>query len=70
MHGQDTAPVEQVWNEDYADEEVLAMVVRTGFHATMGNMLKQVTAPVGADFFRDPFVKVHVQVLVPLSVPR
>ena len=37
------------------------MVVRTGFHTTMGNMLKQVTAPVHhADVFKDPFVKVRI----------
>ena len=36
----------QVWNEDNADEEVLAMVVRTGLRTTMGDMLRQVMAPV------------------------
>ena len=59
MPGKDTAAGEQVWNEERAEEEVLAMVVRTGFHTTLGNMLKQVTAPVhGSDVSKDPFVTV------------
>lgn len=32
----------QVWNEEDAEDEVLAMVVRTGLHTTMGGMMRQV----------------------------
>ena len=52
----------QVWNEAKADEEVLAMVVRTGLCTTMGTMLRQVMAPLNTlDLFRDPFVVVSLQ---------
>ena len=32
----------QVWNEEDAEDEVLAMVVRTGLHTSMGGMMRQV----------------------------
>ncbi len=32
----------QVWNEEDAEEEVLAMVVRTGLCTSMGSMMRQV----------------------------
>lgn len=49
----------QVWNEAKSDEEVLAMVVRTGLCTTMGTMLRQVMAPLNTlDLFRDPFITV------------
>ena len=47
-----------MWNEDNADEEVLAMVVRTGLHTTMGEMLRHVFAPVNEITAMDPFCKV------------
>ena len=51
----------QVWNEDQADEEVLAMVVRTGLCTAMGDMLRQVIAPVSeTNSFKDPFVTVSM----------
>ena len=31
----------QVWNEEDAEEEVLAMVVRTGLCTSMGSMMRQ-----------------------------
>jgi len=31
-----------VWNEEDAEEEVLAMVVRTGLCTSMGSMMRQV----------------------------
>ncbi|KAA6428240.1 MAG: hypothetical protein FRX49_01836 [Trebouxia sp. A1-2] len=34
--------VEQVWNEEDAEDEVLAMVVRTGLCTSMGSMMRQV----------------------------
>ena len=49
---------EQVWNEDNADEEVVAMVVRPGLHTTMGEMLRHVFAPVSEMTATDPFFKV------------
>lgn len=69
MPGKDSAAVEQVWNEEHAEEEVLAMVVRTGFHTTLGTMLKQVTAPVhGADVSKDLFVTVSAHGLFRCSI--
>ena len=51
----------QVWNEDQADEEVLAMVVRTGLCTAMGDMLRQVMAPLNETSpFKDPFFTVRV----------
>lgn len=47
--------VTQVWNEKAPEEEVLALVVRTGLHTNMGSMLRQVLTPV---IGTDPFVKV------------
>ncbi|KAL0045371.1 hypothetical protein WJX82_005179 [Trebouxia sp. C0006] len=38
--------VKQVWNEEDSEDEVLAMVVRTGLRSTMGNMLREVTSPL------------------------
>lgn len=35
----------QVWNEDEAKEEVLAMVVRTGLHTSMGAMIAYKSRP-------------------------
>ena len=32
----------QVWNEEDAEDEVLAMVVRTGLCTSMGSMMRQV----------------------------
>lgn len=32
----------QVWNEEDAEDEVLAMIVRTGLHTSMGGMMRQV----------------------------
>ena len=48
----------QIWNEQNADEEVLAMVVRTGAGTTVGYMLQQVLQPDIGFGHRDPFVKV------------
>ena len=51
----------QVWNEDQADEEVLAMVVRTGLCTAMGDMLRQVMAPLNETSpFKDPFLIVRM----------
>ena len=51
----------QVWNEEQTDEEVLAMVVRTGLCTAMGDMLRQVVAPIHETSpFKDPFVTVRM----------
>lgn len=41
----------QVWNEECAEDEVLAMVVRTGLCTTMGSMLRQVMNPLNQGSF-------------------
>ena len=38
----DTCWYTQVWNEQDPEEEVLAMVVRTGLYTSMGSMMRQV----------------------------
>lgn len=38
----DVAVHTQVWNEEDAEEEVLAMVARTGLHTSMGSMMRQI----------------------------
>ncbi|KAL0030950.1 hypothetical protein WJX79_003464 [Trebouxia sp. C0005] len=49
--------VQQVWNDEDAEDEVLAMVVRTGLRTTVGNLLRQVTCPVHtAEPHKDTFV--------------
>ena len=35
----------QVWNDEDQDDEVLAMVVRTGCNSTIGNMLRRAIRP-------------------------
>ena len=51
----------QVWNEKGADKEVLAMVVRTGLCTAMGDMLRQVMAPLHEpNTLKDPFVEVRL----------
>ena len=52
-----------MWNETDAEEEVLAMVVRTGLNTTMGHMLRQVMAPLNnINAMKDPFVVVSCTV--------
>ncbi|DBA99058.1 TPA: hypothetical protein ACH3X1_014197 [Trebouxia sp. C0004] len=51
--------VEQVWNEEDAEEEVLAMVVRTGLCTSMGSMMRQVmynAMPTRNLLLRDYFI--------------
>ena len=49
----------QVWNEEEADEEVLAMVARTGLRTTVGTLLRQVLNPMHlAEHRKDVFVRV------------
>lgn len=55
----DTCVCGQVWNEEDADEEVLAMVARTGLRTTVGALLRQVLNPMHlTEYRKDPFVKV------------
>ena len=49
----------QVWNDGNSEDEVLAMVARTGLRSTMGNMLRQATNPLhGSKVYQDPFLRV------------
>ncbi|KAL0021224.1 hypothetical protein WJX79_004043 [Trebouxia sp. C0005] len=49
--------VQQVWNEEDPEDEVLALVVRTGFNSTMGNMLRQIVCPIDSvKWKQDPFL--------------
>ncbi|KAL0046765.1 hypothetical protein WJX82_009387 [Trebouxia sp. C0006] len=49
--------VQQVWNEEDPEDEVLGMVVRTGLRTTVGNLLRQVMCPVHtAEPHKDTFV--------------
>ncbi|KAL3147625.1 hypothetical protein ABBQ38_014675 [Trebouxia sp. C0009 RCD-2024] len=48
--------VEQVWNEEDAQEEVLAMVVRTGLHTSMGAMIAYKSRPSTPRFIKDYFI--------------
>ena len=53
----------QVWNEAQPNEEVLAMVVRTGNCTSIGCMLQQILIPYRRLGLQDPFVKVGQQAL-------
>ena len=48
----------QVWNPEDSEEEVLAMVVRTGLSTCMGSMIKQLIAPSWDHTRKDTFVQV------------
>ena len=54
-----------MWNEAGPEDEVLAMVVRTGLCTTMGNMLRQVTNPLhNTKMYRDPYLRVRILFMV------
>lgn len=60
-HDQHMVHESQVWNEEDAEDEVLAMVARTGLRTTVGNLLRQVMCPVHAvEPRKDTFVTVSV----------
>ncbi|DBA67666.1 TPA: hypothetical protein ACH3X2_001259 [Trebouxia sp. C0005] len=49
--------VQQTWADNAADDEVLGMVVRTGLRTTMGNMLRQIVAPLDElSLAKEPFL--------------
>lgn len=50
--------VDQVWNPDDAEEEVLVMVCRTGLHTTMGGIIQQLLTPTRMYKEKDPFLLV------------
>lgn len=50
--------VGQVWNAEDPEEEVLAMVVRTGLNTTMGDMVRQILSPAFAPGEKHPFIQV------------
>ncbi|KAL0024457.1 hypothetical protein WJX77_006172 [Trebouxia sp. C0004] len=49
--------VQQTWADSATDDEVLGMVVRTGLRTTVGNMLRQIVAPLHElSLAKDPFL--------------
>ncbi|KAL0048212.1 hypothetical protein WJX82_010068 [Trebouxia sp. C0006] len=48
--------VQQVWNAQDPQAEVLVMVVRTGLNTTMGNMVRELLAPTKRAMKSDPFL--------------
>ena len=50
--------VQQVWNAEDTEDEVLAMVCRTGLNTQMGSMLRELVAPSKQAAESDTFVKV------------
>lgn len=52
--------MQQVWNLEDAEDEVLAMVVSTGLNTCMGSMVRQLIAPTRLHLEASPFVEVMV----------
>ena len=48
----------QVWNPEAPDDEVLAMVCRTGLNTVMGVMVKELLAPIRRYKERNPLLPV------------
>lgn len=48
----------QVWNPEDAEDEVLAMVCRTGLNTQMGSMVRELVTPTTLSARKDNFVKV------------
>ncbi|DBA94074.1 TPA: hypothetical protein ACH3X1_001722 [Trebouxia sp. C0004] len=48
--------VQQVWNAQDAQDEVLVMVVRTGLNTTMGSMVRELITPVKGETEPNPFL--------------
>ncbi|KAL0023496.1 hypothetical protein WJX79_002152 [Trebouxia sp. C0005] len=49
--------VQQVWNPEDAEDEVLAMVCRTGLNTQMGSMVRELVTPTTLSARKDNFVK-------------
>lgn len=49
---------EQLWNDEDQDDEVLAMVVRTGCNSTIGDMLRRAIKPARFLSATDSLIKV------------
>lgn len=47
-----------VWHADDPEEEVLAMVVRTGLYTSMGSMVRQILSPSFVPAEKYPFLQV------------
>lgn len=60
-------PCVQVWNEEDAEEEVLAIVVRTGLHTSMGAMMRQIVYNSRPSMPR--FIKVSSHACLPIALP-
>ncbi len=48
----------QVWNPENPEEEVLAMVSRTGMHTALGVMIRQLVTPTSKLKEKDPSLPV------------
>ncbi len=57
-----------MWNAEDAEEEVLAMVVRTGLDTCMGSMIRQLIAPAWSHKDKHPFIQVTSRSPAILSV--
>lgn len=51
----------QVWNAEDGEDEVLAMVCRTGLNSQMGSMVRELVAPSKLPKAKDNFLKVGGQ---------
>lgn len=49
-----------MWHADDPEEEVLAMVVRTGLHTSMGSMVRQILSPSFTSAEKHPFLQVEL----------
>lgn len=57
----------QVWNEEDAEEEVLAMVVRTGLHTSMGAMMRHIfhnATPSTPRFIKVSYMDVTIECML------
>lgn len=48
----------QVWNPEESQEEVLVMIVRTGFNTVMGAMVRDLVSPTKVFIQKTPFTAV------------
>ena len=60
----------QVWNAVDTEDEVLAMVCRTGLNTQVGSMVRQLASPSLRAHHKDPFIRVsHLHFLLLPSDP-
>lgn len=61
---------DQVWDAVDPEDEVLAMVCRTGLNTQMGNMVRQLASPSQLAQQEDPFIKVSPMSFLLKTCPR